>query len=283
MTHDEIMPRFKTAAAAAVTFSGPDAVTRMTAIPKDILFEIYSELAVYSVLHDITVSTPLTYPDIKVIRDIILEECGVGSYYLCQEAHSLPEIETMLSDERILRELYVHTGLDYDMLSTLRELVSVYARFLPPAHPLVQCRKIYAIDSVFCGHGGEESSVLCWLLPYKENILLGWHDKQLFYQSMTHRNASYFSGYHAVSLYLILQGGTEEELRTLCSDLECQVLNNDISGSSVCVGHPMSLLQKKKILSGYDPLDIISPIFLKSADWEKYLYPALLQFERHTV
>lgn len=282
MTQDEIMPECKSAATAVVAFSEPNAVTRRTAIPTDTLFEIYNELSVYGTLHDIIVSTPLSYPDIKVIRDIIREECGIGKRYLCQEAHSLPEIEMLLSDERVLHELYVNTGLDYDMLSTLRELISVYARYLPPAQPIEHCRKLYTIDSVFCGQGVAESSVLCGLLPYKDNLLLGWRDKPLFYQKMKHRNESYCSGYHAVSLYIILHGESEEELNVLCNNLERRVLNDDISDTSACCGHSMSLLQTRKILCGYDPLDILTPIFLKSSEWEKYLYPALLQFERHT-
>lgn len=283
MAQNEIMPEYKTAAAAAVTSSSSNTNAGKTGVPTDVLYEIYNELSDYNTLHYITVSTPLSYPDIKVIRDIIREECGIGKRYLCQEAHSLPEIEIILSDGRVLHELYVNTGLDYDMLSTLRELVSVYSRYLPPAQPIEHCRKLYTIDSVFCGQGGAESSVLCGLLPYKDKILLGWRDKPLFYQKMKHRNESYFSGYHAVSLYIILQGESEEEMNVLCDNLKRRVLNDDISDISACCGHPMSLLQTKKILSGYDPLDILTPIFLKSAEWEKYLYPALMQFERHTV
>lgn len=283
MSQNEILPECKTAATAAVTFSSSNTTMGKTGISTDVLYEIYNELSDYNTLHYITVSTPLSYPDTKVIRDIIREECGIGKRYLCQEAHSLPEIEMLLSDERVLHELYVNTGLDYDMLSALLELVSVYSRYLPPAQLLEHCRKLYAIDSVFCGQRVTESSALCGLLPYKNNILLGWRDKPLFYQKMKHRKESYFSGYHAVSLYIILQGESEEEMNVLCDTLERRVLNDDISDISACCGHSMSLLQARKILSGYDPLDILTPIFLKSAEWEKYLYPALMQFERHTV
>lgn len=262
-----------------INASNNDVSINLPVLSEEAYLGFYNEFSDYNTLRDITTYTPLTYPDMKLIREIILEEAGKGKHYQLQCAHSLQDIIAILSDTKFRRELYICTGLNYEMMDYLQTLLEKYARFMSPARPIEQYESWYVIDAVHAGKMGADMFDI--LLPYKAYIQFGWHDKEMFYHDINVSHHKESTGYHALSLYMVLRASSVSYLSKISEVFENKILYNDLNGSSPCYGRRMSPLQARKLSSGYDPMDILCPIIIKEDSWKNSLEPALIQFDRH--